>query len=259
MDDPTRAQLDAALAAVRAALTDARMLGAYLYGSSVDGGLRPDSDLDVLVVIDRSLRPGEKSRVVAGLLPISGRDERPSSWRPLDVTVVALPSIQPWRYPPEIELQYGEWLRARFLTGEIEPDPGTQGDLGVLITTARQRSVALAGPPAAELVDPVPRRDLVRATLDGIPSLLDNVVDDTRNVLLTLARVWLTVATGEIRPKDVAADWAIEQLPESSRPLLARARDLYRDGGFGAWDPDEVAALADRLVSEISVVAARLR
>ena len=32
--------------------------------------------------------------------------------------------------------------------------------------------------------------------------------DDTANTLLMLSRVWTTLATGEIRRKDVAADWA---------------------------------------------------
>ena len=65
-------QSEAAIGALRRGLGDARIIGLYLYGSAVAGGLRPDSDLDLLVVTDRSLRPEEKARVVEGLLPISG-------------------------------------------------------------------------------------------------------------------------------------------------------------------------------------------
>lgn len=50
---------------------------------------------------------------------------------------------------------------------------------------------------------------------------------DTRNVLLTLARVWTTLATSRIRSKDAAADWAIERLPAAHRPVLAHARAVY--------------------------------
>jgi streptomycin 3"-adenylyltransferase len=45
--------------------------------------------------------------------------------------------------------------------------------------------------------------------------------------VLTLARVWTTLATGEIRSKDAAADWALSQLPPEHRPVLAHAKELY--------------------------------
>ena len=39
-----------------------------------------------------------------------------------------------------------------------------------------------------------------------LPALLADLANDTRNVLLTLARIRTTVASGEIRSKDDAAD-----------------------------------------------------
>ena len=78
-----------------------------------------------------------------------------------------------------------------------------------------------------------------------------DLADDTRNVLLTLARIWVTLETGEIRSKDEAADWAIPRLPDEHRPAMRRARDLYRAGGFGdPWDGG-ATKLADHLVTEI--------
>ena len=216
------------------------------------GGLRPDGDIDLLVVTDRRLRPEEKARVVEGLLPISGRETRPPTWRPLEVTIVAQPEVRPWRNLPRMELQYGEWLRDAFLGGAIEPERAENPDLGVLITMVRQSSRALIGPAATEVLDPVPRADLVRGMVDGLPALMSDLALDTRNVLLTLARIWTTVATGKICSKDDAADWALSRLPEEHRPILARAPDLYRSGGYGdPWDEVEVRALAGHLVSEI--------
>ncbi|MGW0449988.1 DUF4111 domain-containing protein, partial [Streptosporangium sandarakinum] len=85
----------------------------------------------------------------------------------------------------------------------------------------------LNGPSPAELLDPVPHADLVRASVAGIPELLADLDDDTRNVLLTFARVWTTLATGEIKTKDAAADWAMAHLPPEHRPVLEHARNLY--------------------------------
>lgn len=257
VDDAIAEQSDAAIGALRRGLADTEIVAVYLYGSAVAGGLRPDSDLDLLVVGNRRLTSGEKGRIVEGLLPISGRGTRPPSWRPIEMTIVAQAEVRPWRYPTRIELQYGEWLRDAFLSGSIEPEPAESPDLGVLVTMVRETGVALIGPDATQVLDAVPRADLVRAMVDGVPSLMADLASDTRNVLLTLARIWTTVVTGEIRSKDEAADWAMSRLPKAYRPTLSRVRDLYIEGGYGdPWDGGVALQLAERLVHEITEAAA---
>ena len=252
------AQIEAALELMSQALRRGTSLGVYLYGSAVVGGLRPDSDLDLFVVAGRRLSRGEKRRLIDGLLPISGRETRPASWRPLELTVVAQVEVRPWRYPPRWELQYGEWLRPEFLAGELEPWPSVNPDLAVLISMVLASGRPLVGPPAAELLDPVPHADLVRAMVDELPQLLGELGSDTRNVLLTLARIWTTAATTEIRSKDAAAEWALGHLPPEHQPVLATARDLYLGGGYGSWDDmDAVRAHAAFVVAEIERLAAR--
>ena len=102
----------------------------------------------------------------------------------------------------------------------------------MLLTTALAASEALVGPDLAELVDPVPRADLDRAMLDGIPGLLADLEGDEANVLLTLVRIWNTLATGAINPKDVAADWALARLPDggprADRPVPRRSTSARR-------------------------------
>lgn len=246
-----RAQLEAALNVLVTSVDQDAIVGIYLFGSAVDAGLRPDSDLDLFAVTQRALRADEKQRLVDGLLPISSRDSRPPEWRPLEVTAVTQSDVRPWRYPPRMDFLYGQWLRDDFLAGRIGP-ARPNPDLGVLITMVRQRGVALIGPPPEQVLDPVPRADLDRAMLDTIPSLMDDLEEDTRNVLLTLARIWTTRATGEIRSKDAAADWVIPHLSEEQRPMLARARDMYRDGAYGEWpDAEATRPLAEMLIDGI--------
>ena len=250
--DAVGEQADAAIGALRVGVVKAEIVGVYLYGSAVAGGLRPDSDLDLFVVTDRRLSAGEKARVVEGLMPISGRETRRPAWRPLEVTIVAQPEVRPWSYRPRMELQYGEWLRAAFLAGEIEPESADNPDIAVLIAMVRQSGWPLIGPPSEEVLDAVPRADLVRAMVDSVPSLVAGLAGDARNMLLTLARIWTTIATGEIRSKDEAADWVLSRLPADRRPTMARARDLYREGGYGdPWDAEAARLLAEHLVREI--------
>jgi hypothetical protein len=98
----------------------------------------------------------------------------------------------------------------------------------------------LAGPLPAEIFDPVPSRDLVSAMLDGIDGLLSDLSSDTTNVILTLARMWSTVATGAIRSKDEAADWALGRLPEEHQAALARARAVSVGEAHELWDDLEL-------------------
>ena len=76
----------------------------------------------------------------------------------------------------------------------------------------------------------MPHDDLIRGSIAGIPHLLGDLESDTRNVLLTLARIWTTLQTGQIRSKDAAAALVLEQLPPAHQPVLARARDMYLQG-----------------------------
>ena len=91
----------------------------------------------------------------------------------------------------------------------------------------RRYGEPLVGPPAADAISPVPEADLRAAMVGDLELLLDDLEPDTRNVLLTLARIWCTLATGEIRSKDEAAAWALERLPDEHRPVLAHARAAY--------------------------------
>jgi predicted nucleotidyltransferase len=198
------------------------IVGAYLYGSAVLGGLRPRSDLDVMVVMRRRMTDVEKQRLVQALLDLSGRP------RPIEVTVVVQEDVRPWRYPPRREFQFGEWWRDEFENGNLAPwKSETDPDLASLIRMARMASKVLEGPTAIDVFDSVPRRDYVAAQLEAVADVLRDLEGDTRNVVLTLARVWTSLATDQIRSKDAAAEWALARLPHEHRPVLREARAVY--------------------------------
>ncbi len=232
----------------RAVLGD-EVIGAYLHGSCVLGGVKPASDVDVLVVTRRSMDDRERRALLDGLLSARGA-------RPVELIVVVQAGVRPWRYPPTCDFLYGEWLRAEFEAGAM-PRAAPMPDLAVLLTVALNGDHALFGPPAAEVLDPVPRADVVRASLAGVPDLLNDLEGDTRNVVLTLARVWTTLATGEIRSKDAAADWALTQLPAEHRPVLRHAKELYLHRHYSEehWD-DELKA---RVRPHVEAVLDRIR
>ena len=248
-----REQLDRVLALIREVLGP-DVVGAYLFGSAVLGGLRPDSDLDLLVVSKRRTTPETTHRLVDRLLTISGRRTPEGRWRRVELTVVVESEIKPWRYPPSFDFQYGDWLRREFESGNLAPWPTTTNpDLASLITMALLASAPLLGPPPSEVFEPVPHNDLLTAIVGDIDGLLRDLDEDTRNVILTLARIWSTVATGVIRSKDAAADWALARLPEEHREVLACARASYLGDIEERWDDlrPRVQSHAKHVVAEI--------
>ena len=133
------------------------------------------------------------------------------------------------------------WWRKEFQAGQ-EPWTSPNPDLAVLFTSVRGSGLALVGPPASEVLDPVPLADLRQACRDVISELLPGLEDDdTRNSLLTLARIWYTLVTGRIASKDVAAAWAHERLPDGAGEALRMARAAYLGEVDDVWDGPRIA------------------
>lgn len=212
------------------------LIGAYRHGSAVLGKLGPRSDLDVLVVARRRTTDGEKRRIAGAVAGISRRP------RPIELTIVAQADVRPWRFPPHLDLMWGEWHRDAAQAW----DTGRNADLAVLLAIAWEGDDPLVGPSIRDVLDRPPWEDVVRAmehaNVDIEPGLYS---DDTANGLLTLARIRHTLATQTFVTKDFAAAWVLDRIPEDARAPLERAVAIYRgqDEG-GNWDYDAVRETA---------------
>ncbi|MBM7172778.1 DUF4111 domain-containing protein [Streptomyces sp. G44] len=252
------AQIDDVVRLVRDVFGADDTIGVYLHGSAVLGGLRPHSDLDVFVLVRRRTTTARRRALTDGLLAISGSGADAGGGaggearRPVELTVAVQSDIRPWTYPPRGEYQYGEWLREAYVRGQT-PAPGPSPDLALLATMVLRGRTPLVGPEPGRVLDPVPPGDVVRAMAAGLPELLDELGTDTRNVLLTLARIWTTLATGRIEPKDVAAEWVLGRLPGHHRPVLAHARAVHLGEECECWGAlsAQVEPHAEYVVREI--------
>ncbi len=238
------AQLEQACAVIQQRLRTPP-LAIHLYGSVLAGGLQPASDIDLLVTTAAPIEADVRQALLTGLLTVSA----PPGWSPtlraLEVTLVVRDEVVPWRYPARRELQFGEWLRDELEAGRVDA-PVADPDLAVLLTKLRQHSVALLGPDAAALLDPVPPADLRKALADTV-TLWNEPSDwagDERNIVLTLARIHYSAVTGEIASKAAAADWLLARIPRQFHGVVMAARQAY----LGQGD--------DRLGSQGNAVAA---
>jgi predicted nucleotidyltransferase len=243
-------QIERLVAGLREALGH-KLLGAYLHGSSVLGGLRPDSDIDVITVLRRPTTVEERRRLVELLLDLSGGG---NTRRPIEFDIVVESEIRPWRYPPRFDFHYDEGLRERFEGGELEPWTTTiNADLASVITMVLLSDTAVTGPPPSDVFDPVPRADYLDAIMEDTGTVDEFLPRYTRNVVLTLARIWSAVATDRVYSKEDAANWALPLLPDDHRRVLELARDAYRGEIRDSWEGrlPEARAYADFVISEI--------
>lgn len=230
-------QAKQAQAVVEGVLVDS-IIGIYLFGSALVGGLKRDSDVDVLVLVTDPPTFEQRKTLVAQLMGVSGAMGNAQAARPLELTVITFSDVVPWRFPPRAEFVYGEWLREELEAGSV-PEPARDPDLAIVLKKVIDSSWPLYGRPAGTVLEPAPIRDIRQAIHDSLPSLLAETAGDERNVVLTLARMWLTAATGDIAPKDVAAAWAERQVPPEHGALLKYAREGYLSLIEDRWDGQE--------------------
>ena len=237
----------------------ASLLGIYLHGSAVTGGLRPNSDVDLLVIVSRPTTNADRRFLVAELLKVSGRYPADDAGRrPLELIVFHRADLTASAYPARSEFIYGEWLREAFEAGEV-PEPVSDPELTLLLAQARQEARALIGPDPVKLLPVIPESDIRRAIGDALPALLGTLEGDERNVLLTLTRMWRTLVTGEFVPKDVAAEWAMPRLDADAAALISHARGAYLGTVKDNWRAPgrQVRQVADELGERVAALLSR--
>ena len=215
------------------------IVGIYLFGSAVVGGLKRNSDVDILVVVNNPPIQNHKKALVAQLMKVSGAIGNVSYRKPIELTVITVSDVVPWRFPPRAEFVYGEWLREEFEAGGV-PDPANDPDLTIVLKKVIDNSLPLYGTSAAEVFESVPMADIKRAIHDSLPALLADTAGDERNVILTLSRMWMTAVMGEIASKDVAAEWAKGQLAKEHAALLDYAKQGYLGNVEDRWEGKQV-------------------
>jgi predicted nucleotidyltransferase len=198
-------------------------VGAYLQGSFALGGFDEASDVDFVIALKRDLTEAELP-VFQALhgeifdLPAPWAQHLEGSYFPLEVLRRAGDG-------PPASLAYLD-NGARALTRHIHCN--TQ----VVRWTLREKGVTLAGPPPAELVDPVSPEALkaeMRALMrDEFPGWLDKPSRIDANWLQAF---WVTLCcrmlhsfeTGAVSSKKAASDWAVAHLEPRWRGLIERS------------------------------------
>lgn len=215
------------------------VLAIHLYGSALEGGLKPCSDIDLFVTVKSAIDDALRRKLMEAFLHCSAYPGTKTDMRALEVTVVNYYDVVPWRYPARRELQFGEWLREDILKGVFEPAQ-EDIDLTILLRKLSLASIPLIGKVASEIFEPIPEHDFKQALYSTL-SLWQSESDwqgDERNIILTIARIWYSIQTGQIVSKEEAATWLIERIPLIYKPLVIQAKQNYLATDPEAFTPD---------------------
>ncbi|MDK7759296.1 aminoglycoside adenylyltransferase domain-containing protein [Providencia rettgeri] len=230
----TPLQAEQALVILQKYFSDS-LIAVYLHGSSVSSGLRPTSDIDILVVVDTPITNICREQLVRDLMDISGLYPiDPEGRRPLEVAVFLASELNSLSYPAKCELIYGEWLRTDYEQGVFEgqtQDP----EFTLMLAQASQDAVSLWYQEIYHLPI-IGLHDIHCAMLDSLPNLELSLEGDERNVLLTLARMWYTMEIGLFTSKGEAAIWAAELMPVELASILVVAKNAYLIGSSVDWE-----------------------
>ncbi|GAA1499790.1 hypothetical protein GCM10009827_003500 [Dactylosporangium maewongense] len=214
-----------------------------LHGSLADGGFRPGrSDIDLLVVVDRSLTDAE-----AGGVERLVRDAGVGSASGIDLHVVtAAVAAAPGR-EPALELHVG-----RYGQGEVEVERAVGGypDLLAELSMARDGGRALAGAAPLDVLAPVPAEWVVdrgRHWLEVWRSLTDDT-EHAAFMVLTACRIWQFAVERVHGSKAQAARWALERRPALT--AVHQALLQHEQGTATVIDEAGIAELLDLVLRE---------
>jgi Domain of unknown function (DUF4111) len=226
------------------------LLGAYLIGSGALGGaVAEQSDLDLVAVCAHAPSPTEIQQLVAALT------EEAMTWPVRGLEFVLYPRAAvatPARAPAfAINLDIGRRMPLHLSTDPAaEPAHWFVIDLAIL----REHGVALLGPPAHQLVAPIPRAWLLAALGDGLAWHAVNEPALHQSVL-NAARAWRYAAEGVWSSKDAAAGWALARTED---PGLVQAALAIRHGDRSqALDPARVDRFVRVIQARVEQAAAR--
>lgn len=211
-------------------LLGARFAGLYLHGSLAAGDFDPgSSDIDFLVVTEGDL----PEALLPGLAELHTRLAQGSHWG-AELEGSYIPRGVVRRYDPQAATHPHIERYGRLVVEQHDVDWLIQRHV------LREHGLALYGPPAAEIIDPVPPEALRQAAASLLHGWWARQLADPRLLqqrgyqvyaVLTMCRARYTFAHGTVVSKPVAARWALEKVGPRWRELveLAVRRELDRD------------------------------
>lgn len=222
------------------------IVGIYMFGSFVESELKPNSDLDFLVLVPQPLADNLKSTLIHRISPLSRNIGDNNHLRYVELTIVTQKDMAVLQYPPKQDFIYGEWLHDEYIKGYIPPSE-FNSDLMIVLYQALQNNKQIYGMYSLhELLPDISFSDVKKAMMDSLDLLINHYEGDEANTILTLCRMILTMDTKQIIPKDVAGNSISKTIPLKHQKNVLLAVSNY-EGQSVDWSCKDVKQTIDYL------------
>ncbi|WP_010280868.1 aminoglycoside adenylyltransferase domain-containing protein [Bacillus timonensis] len=229
-------------------------VGFYLHGSLAMGGFNTNSsDIDVLVITDKSMEIEDKRNLAQFLLDYS---KSPFS---IEISFLNTEQLRHWQHPCPYDFHYSELWRGRFETDLLNgtyqflnDDIHLDGDLAAHLTITYQRGICVEGKPIKEVFPLVPRSDYISSILGDYQDCLVNIEEDPIYCSLNLLRVFWYLKEGVISSKQEAGDWGLKTFPRELSNTIHKVVDSYANGkGPHTFEKEELIQLRDYISNHV--------
>jgi hypothetical protein len=218
----------------------ADLVGCWLHGSAALGDFSPErSDVDLLAVCRRPLEASTRERLGAALVVLAAA----GPGQGLELSIVTRESAQTPSPSPPFELHVAsEGGVGRWQTDTGSGDP----DLILHALVCRQAGIAIAGPPASEVLAEPPHALVLECMLGDLRWSLDHAT--TAYQVLNACRVLRFLDDGTARSKRSGGEWALARGGDRS---IIEAAVAHHDGGGEAPDPAAAARLVRTAIGRL--------
>lgn len=201
-----------------------------LHGSSVLGELKPSSDLDFLVIVNEPLSESQKKNLDRAFLKLSKPLGESGNQRYLEISIFDYTNLHDNLGNYRVEYIYGEWLRNSILKDETVNNEYDDEYIVMLKQALIYNKIIYGNTSLSEYIPSINQSDFERALKRIVDSIdLKNIVDDIRNITLTLCRIIYTVKTNAFASKDDAARYVQDsyELSEHTHRYIDECIDNY--------------------------------
>lgn len=227
------------------------LVGVYLHGSMAMGCYHPSqSDIDLLVLVKDQVRKDIYKNLAKQLIPL---EEELGLVKGFELSVVLEAYAVDFTYPTPFEFHYSSYHKEKYRTDQNYFCGGYEDpDLAAHFVVTYHRGITLYGRPIKEAFRPIDPRyymDSIRADVEGA---LEGIAHNPVYYVLNLARVLLYIRESVISSKMEAGEWALGELSDPYRGLVASCLAKYKgDSDNLTLDENRLLEYARYMLDEI--------
>lgn len=232
------------------------LVGVYLHGSICLNAFEPKSgDIDILIVVSRSLTIEEKLDIAKAIIDIDGHP------RPLEMSAITSTDAKNWKNHGNCVFHYSDYWTSKYQKRFENPEEEVyvvdhefpDADVTSYIKVLNQCGIALFGPKVGEIFGEISDEDFWSA----ISNEIDDYEFDAYNErylasnILILGRILSFKIEKRILSKYEAGLWMEGRVPAHLKFIPQKATSVwYHDEKF-EFEPDKLQELREYLVAEI--------